>query len=117
MVKENGKKENESSNGAPSKTNAPEIPASTQLADILVLLEKSVRAKDTKIIVGRLMRQTAAVRSRLEPGILTTFIEEAVPAQHSTRSFLVSQLIKVGQPDISWSLKQQLCRFHVSELA
>lgn len=88
-------KEDDRKNGA---TSGPEKEPSAngQLASILVLLEKSVRAKDTKMIVGRLMRQTAAIRSRLNAEVLTTFIEEALPAEHSTRVFLISQVRKVA---------------------
>ena len=88
-------KEDDRKNGAASSPER-ELSANSQLASILVLLEKSVRAKDTKMIVGRLMRQTAAIRSRLDADVLTSFIEEALPAEHSTRVFLISQVRKVG---------------------
>ena len=70
--------------------------ASLQLASILVLLEKAVKVKDTKLLVGRLLRQTAAVRKQLTPDVLNTFLEEALPAHHPTRSFLLEQLTKVS---------------------
>lgn len=87
-------KEDDRRNGAASSP-GNEPSASGQLASILVLLEKSVRAKDTKMIVGRLMRQTAAIRSRLDAEVLTSFIGEALPAGHSTRVFLIAQVRKV----------------------
>ena len=74
---------------------SPAPSASAQLANILVLIEKAVKAKDTKILVSRLMRQTAAIRTRLDPELLTTFIEEALPAEHSTRMTLVKYLQQV----------------------
>ena len=95
MVEENGKREENGHAQNTAKIETAETSASVQLANILVLLERSVRAKDTKVIVGRLMRQTAAVRSRLEPEVLTTFIEEALPAEHSTKTYLASQISKV----------------------
>ena len=88
-------KDDDRKNGAAS-TPESETTASGQLASILVLLEKSVRVKDTKMIVGRLMRQTAAIRTRLDDYVLTSFIEEALPAEHSTRVFLISQVKTVS---------------------
>lgn len=95
MVEVNGKKEDSAMNSTDSKAAVAEASPSAQLASILVLLERSVRAKDTKMIVGRLMRQTAAVRSKLDADNLATFIEEALPADQPTRPYLISQLKKV----------------------
>jgi len=76
---------------------APRKPSTdVQLANILVLLERAVRSKDTKLLVGRLLRQTASIRTQLQPDVLTAFLEEAFPADHSTRTFLLAQLNKVN---------------------
>ena len=95
MNEANGKAEESRKPEADSKAEKDAPNTSVQLANILVLLERSVKAKDTKMIVGRLMRQTAAVRSQLEPEVLTTFIEEALPPGHPSRVYLVSQIGKV----------------------
>lgn len=76
---------------------APRKPSTdVQLANILVLLERAVRSKDTKLLVGRLLRQTASIRTQLQPDVLTAFLEEAFPADHSTRTFLLAQLNKAA---------------------
>lgn len=73
----------------------PRPTASVQLANILVLIEKAVRAKDTKVLVSRLLRQTAAIRPHLQGDLLTTFIEEALPADHQTRLALTKSISQV----------------------
>jgi hypothetical protein len=81
-----------------SKVEAIRPSADVQLANILVLLERAVKSKDTKLLVGRLLRQTASIRAQLQPEVLTAFLEEAFPADHPTRTFLLGQLNKVTLP-------------------
>ena len=95
----------------PSSTTADQLPANgskgdvtkpstnVQLANILALLERAVKSKDTKLLVGRLLRQTASIRTQLQPDVITAFLAEAFPADHPTKTFLQAQINKVNHSE------------------
>lgn len=61
---------------------------------IVQLLESTVKTKDTRLLAGRLHRQTAAIRSQLTNEILSQFISTylAGPEATSSKAFLLGQV-------------------------
>ena len=80
-----------------SKDKPPPPPPSVseQLAANVALLETSVRAKETRVLVGRLLRQTNAVRRQLNADNLTDFIRATLPESYPGTQVLLSHLSKV----------------------
>ena len=63
-----------------------------QLAANLAVLEKAVSLKETRMISGRLLRQTAAIRHQLTPQILSDFVTKALPEDATMGPILLKQL-------------------------
>ncbi|KAK9863142.1 hypothetical protein WJX84_002498 [Apatococcus fuscideae] len=68
------------------------LTVAAQLRANVALLERAVEAKDTRLIVGRLLRQTAAIRRQLQPQILTSLVENILPESCPSRGLLLEQL-------------------------
>jgi len=83
-------------------TKKPDQPpsVSSQLAGNVSLLESAVRAKETRVLVGRLLRQTTAVRKRLTAENLADFVKSVLPQNYPGTSLLLMHLNKVR----SWIL-------------
>ena len=81
------------------KKGADEIPAPPTVKAMLTantsLLESAVRAKETRVLAGRLMRQTTAVRKRMTADDLSAFVREVLPHGYPGSVFLLSHLSKV----------------------
>ena len=74
-------------------TKAPEPPTAREaLQGIVTLLEKSVRLKDTRLLMGRLLRQTAVLRKQLTADALRNFINTNLTESSAARSFLHEQV-------------------------
>ena len=73
---------------APPPTPIEQLRANTEL------LEKAVRAKETRVLSGRLLRQTAAVRRQLDAEVLAGYVREALPAALPSRGVLLAHLSK-----------------------
>jgi len=65
------------------------------LAANVALLEAAVRAKETRVLAGRLMRQSTAVRKRMTADELSVFVMEMLPHGYPGTAFLLSHLSKV----------------------
>lgn len=76
---------------------APAEPPKVQdsLKNIVALLEKSVKLKDTRMLGGRLLRQTAAARKQLTADAIADFLAAALPAGSESRGFLESRVQQV----------------------
>ena len=72
------------------------LTVAAQLRANVALLERAVQAKDTRLIVGRLLRQTAAIRQQLQPSILKSLVEGLLNESCPTRSLLIQQLGQVS---------------------
>lgn len=68
---------------------------SAQLATNVSLLESAVRAKETRVLVGRLLRQTTAVRKQLTAENLADFVKNVLPRGYPGTSLLLAHLNKV----------------------
>ena len=66
-----------------------------QLAANLAILEKAVSLKETRMISGRLLRQTASIRHQLTPQILSDFVTKALPEDATMGPILLKQLKQV----------------------
>ncbi len=88
-TKQNGVKKME----ADERPSPPSV--KLMLAANVALLEVAVRAKETRVLGGRLMRQTSAVRKRLTAEDLSAFVEETLPHGYTGTSLLLSHLNKV----------------------
>lgn len=71
------------------------LSVSTQLTANVAFLESAVRAKETRVIAGRLLRQTTALRKRLDADSLTDFLKFVFPEGYPGTSLLLSHLSKV----------------------
>ena len=71
-----------------------EVTMQGSLKAIVGLLESTVKTKDTRLLAGRLHRQTAVIRSQLTPEILAQFISTylAGPDAVSSQAFLLEQV-------------------------
>lgn len=76
---------------APTDAAAP-VKVEDTLKGIVSLLEKSVKAKDTRLLMGRLLRQTAAVHKQLTPAAIRAFLGQCLPADSESKAFLAAQL-------------------------
>ena len=81
----------------PKEEPAGPVPVSVeaQLETCLKLLDRAVRAKDTRLIAGRLLRQIATLRSNLTAEILFAFVEQTLPQSFSARETLLNVLHQV----------------------
>ena len=66
-----------------------------QLAANIAVLEKAVSLKETRMISGRLLRQTALIRHQLTPQILSDFVTKALPEDATMGPLLLKQLKQV----------------------
>ena len=66
-----------------------------QLAANLAVLEKAVSLKETRMISGRLLRQTASIRHQLTPQMLSDFVTKALPENATMGPLLLKQLKQV----------------------
>lgn len=86
--------------GSSKEEKKEEPPPTVQelLKAIVSLIESSVKAKDTRMLAGRLLRQTATIRKMLSSAVLHEFVSKyLVDAESSTsKAFLLSQLDKDG---------------------
>lgn len=94
------KPEESKSNGAEAAadavtTTAP-VTVEEKLKAVVALLEKSVKAKDTRLLIGRLLRQTASVRKQLTPANVKRFLQQLLPADLEALAFLSSSIDQVG---------------------
>ncbi len=67
------------------------------LQGIVSLLEKSVKTKDTRLLMGRLLRQTAQVRKHLTGAHLEAFIKNNVPESVPAHAYLLAATQQVRQ--------------------
>ncbi|MEW5307935.1 MAG: hypothetical protein WDW36_010303 [Sanguina aurantia] len=65
---------------------------SENLRHAVTLLQKSVKQKETRLLTGRLLRQTAAIRKQLTREAIVAFLAQHLPAEDASRIFLESQL-------------------------
>ena len=79
------------------KADVPPSPPTVKamLTANVALLESAVRAKETRTLAGRLMRQTTAVRKRMTADDLSAFVREMLPHGYPGAVLLLSHLNKV----------------------
>lgn len=65
------------------------------MAGIVALLEKSVKTKETRLLMGRLMRQTAQLRGHMNAADLQAFITTYLPADSKSGAYLAGYIKQV----------------------
>ena len=85
----------------PIVVEAKKVTIQSLLKAIVSLLESTVKTKDTRLLAGRLHRQTAAIRSQLTSEILSQFISTylAGPEATASKAFLLEQ-VRYLEPEI-----------------
>eukprot|EP00882_Tetradesmus_deserticola_P014365 GHRQ01015276.1.p1 GENE.GHRQ01015276.1~~GHRQ01015276.1.p1 ORF type:complete len:403 (+),score=216.15 GHRQ01015276.1:614-1822(+) len=63
---------------------------------IITLLEKAVKTKETRLLMGRLMRQTAMVRKHMTASDLVAFINTYLPMDSKSAGFLKGYVMQDG---------------------
>lgn len=63
---------------------------------IVALLERSVKTKETRLLMGRLMRQTAQLRGHMTAADLNTFITTYLPADSKSGAYLAGYIKQVS---------------------
>ncbi len=104
-------------NGTPPKEEAmvtDDAPAAkptpiSVLQSNVALLEKAVKLKDTRLMIGRVLRQTANIRKQLDIQLLKTFLQETLPKGSSTQGYLLDVLSKVGDCFVWWMHDHTVC--------
>ena len=86
---------NVGSDAAPESIAESRLSPTDQLAANLAVLEKAVSLKETRMISGRLLRQTALIRHQLTPQILSDFVTKALPEDATMGPLLLKQLKQV----------------------
>jgi 26S proteasome regulatory subunit N3 len=69
--------------------------ASEGMQGIVTLLERSVKTKETRLLMGRLMRQTAQLRGHMTAADLNTFITTYLPADSKSGAYLAGYIKQV----------------------
>lgn len=72
--------------------------AAEGLANIIALLEKAVKLKDTRLLQGRLLRQTAVVRKHLAKADLAAFLQASLPGGEA-QGLLLQAVEQAGAGD------------------
>lgn len=75
-----------------SQQDEPQLSTSDQLTANLAILEKAVSLKETRMVSGRLLRQTGAIRHQLTPSLLSNFVTKALPNDSPLKNVLLAQL-------------------------
>lgn len=65
------------------------------MAGIISLLERAVKTKETRLLLTRLMRQTAQLRAHMSPGDLGAFIATYLPADSKSGAYLAGYIKQV----------------------
>lgn len=65
------------------------------MAGIVGLLEKSVKTKETRLLMGRLMRQTAQLRGHMSAADLQAFISTYLPEGSKSGAYLAGYIKQV----------------------
>jgi len=63
-----------------------------RLKQAVEMIVQAVRERDTRAIVGRVLRETNALKNELTPTSLTNFFNEIYPEDHSTHRLLISHI-------------------------
>lgn len=69
---------------------------------IVALLDKSVRTKETRLLMGRLMRQTAQLRGHMNAADLQAFVSTYLPAGSKSGAYLEGFVKQVGGGGALW---------------
>lgn len=59
------------------------------------LIRQAVKERDTRALVGRVLRETNALKHELAASDLSGFLKDVFPEDHPCRRFLLSHLIPV----------------------
>ena len=65
------------------------------LQGVITLLDRAVKTKDTRLMLGRLLRQTAAARRQLTGADLADFVKTYLPDSIPARAYLLEAIEKV----------------------
>lgn len=88
--------------------------ASEGMQGIVALLERSVKTKETRLLMGRLMRQTAQLRSHMTAADLDTFITTYLPADSKSGAYLAGYIKQVTATQISSCICVDLRPHHLA---
>ena len=75
----------------------PKANVSQRLKQAVELIAQAVRERDTRALVGRVLRETNALKHELTAASLVTFLKEVYPDDHRSRRFLLTHLTPVPQ--------------------
>ena len=81
-----------------SKAESEVFVASDAINGILSLIEKSVKHKETRLLMGRLLRQTAVLRKNLDKKVLRTLVNSCVPVASPAHGYLLGAIQEVWFP-------------------
>ncbi|CAD7701021.1 unnamed protein product [Ostreobium quekettii] len=68
-----------------------------RLRGVVAMIADGVKQKDTRLVMGRVLRETASRRSELTVEILTSFVEETLPAGTDARAVMLDKLAQVQE--------------------
>jgi 26S proteasome regulatory subunit N3 len=80
---------------ADSKAESEAFNATDAINGILLLIEKSVKHKETRLLMGRLLRQTAVLRKHLDSKVLKTLVNSCVPVALPAHGYLIQAIPEV----------------------
>lgn len=61
----------------------------------VMVLDRAVKAKDTRLLMGRVLRQTGGIRKQLDGKILSEFVSEVLPQEAAGRTAILQALQEV----------------------
>lgn len=89
-------KEDDKAEAAPEQVAEQKQDIKMDCRNLIAVLEKSVKLKDMRLLMGRVMRQTALIRKTASNCDLQWFIADQLPAALPARPLLLQALEKVS---------------------
>ena len=66
-----------------------------RLRGIVALITEGVKQKDTRMMMGRILRETASRRAELTVNVLRAFLEETLPTGSEAKAVMIDRLGQV----------------------
>ena len=86
----------EGENGKDEKAQQPDQSTPVTLEDVLrsnlKLIEKAVATKEARLLFGRLLRQSASVRSKFTSENISKFVEDTLPAESTVKASVLQAI-------------------------
>lgn len=94
--------EQEKSHAETTSSPATTPTALDRLRGLVSLISQAVKEKDTRALMGRVLRETAGIRPGFDAPLLKAFITEVLPSGVAAKGILLEKLSQVWQAPCSF---------------